>query len=73
VKKSDFDNLAVSIKRAGRIRRGEEKPARVTEVAFVDVKAVRLQLGRSQSEMGAGPTPARGARSCPAQGRCAEP
>src|SRR5262249_1425562 len=50
MKKEDFDNLTESIRQAGRIRRGEAKPSRVTEFAPVDVKAVRSRLGKSQSE-----------------------
>lgn len=46
----DFENLAESIRQAGRIRRGEMTPGRVTEFRPVDVKAVRRQLGKSQSE-----------------------
>jgi putative transcriptional regulator len=37
-------------KQDGRIRRGEAKASRVTEFDPVDVKAVRLRLGKSQSE-----------------------
>jgi putative transcriptional regulator len=50
MKKKDFDNLVRSIRQAGRIKRGEMKPARVTEFAPVDVKAIRQRLGKSQSE-----------------------
>ena len=50
MKKQDFDNLVESVKQAGHIRRGEARPSRVTEFAPVDVKAVRLRLGKSQSE-----------------------
>ena len=46
----DFDNLTGSIREAGAIRRGESEPGRVTEIAAVDVKAIRQQLGKSQSE-----------------------
>jgi putative transcriptional regulator len=49
MKKKDFDNLVGSIREAGRIRRGEAEPARVTEFAPVDVKAIRRRLGKSQS------------------------
>jgi putative transcriptional regulator len=50
MKKQDFDNLVTSIRQAGRIRRGELKPGRVREVAAVDVKAIRLCMGKTQSE-----------------------
>jgi putative transcriptional regulator len=50
MKKKDFDNLTASIKQAGKIRRGEAKPSRVTEIAPVDVKAIRHRLRKSQSE-----------------------
>jgi putative transcriptional regulator len=50
VKKRDFEELVESIRQAGRIRRGEAKPSRVTEFAPVDVKVIRIKLGRSQSE-----------------------
>jgi putative transcriptional regulator len=48
MKKQDFEELVESIRQAGRIRRGEAKPSRVAEFAPVDVKAVRLRLGKSQ-------------------------
>ena len=50
MKKKDFDNLVASLREAGRIRRGEAAPSRVTEVAPVDVKAIRRRLGKSQAE-----------------------
>jgi putative transcriptional regulator len=50
MKKQDFENLIESVRQAGRIRRGEAKPSRVTEVAPIDVKAIRQRLGKSQSE-----------------------
>jgi putative transcriptional regulator len=50
MRKQDFENLVESIRQAGYVRRGEAKPSRVTEFAPVDVKAVRLRLGQSQSE-----------------------
>jgi putative transcriptional regulator len=48
--KKDFDNLVESIREAGRIRRGEVEPSRVTEFAPVDVKAIRRRLKKSQAE-----------------------
>jgi putative transcriptional regulator len=50
MKKDDFDNLVNSIRQAGKIRRGEMKPSRVTEFAAVDVKGIQQRLGKSQSE-----------------------
>ena len=50
MRKKDFDKLVSSIRQAGRIKRGEIKPARVTRFAAVDVKAIRRQLQKSQSE-----------------------
>lgn len=50
MRKQDFDNLVESVRQAGRIRRGEAKPSRVTEFAPVDVKAIRRRLGKSQAE-----------------------
>jgi putative transcriptional regulator len=50
MKKDDFDSLVASIRQAGRIRRGEAAPSRVTEFRAVDVKAIRERLGQSQTE-----------------------
>jgi putative transcriptional regulator len=50
MRKKDFDNFEESIREAGRIRRGEAKPSRLTEFAPVDVKAIRQRLGKSQAE-----------------------
>lgn len=50
MKKQDFDELVASVRQAGRIRRGEAPPSRVTEFAPVDVKAIRQRLGKSQAE-----------------------
>ena len=50
MKKQEFDNLVESIRQAGRIRRGEAEPSRVTAFAPVNVKEVRRRLGKSQSE-----------------------
>ena len=49
MRKKDFDNLVQSVRQAGRIRRGELKPGRVTTFSPMDVKAVRRRLGKSQS------------------------
>lgn len=50
MKNEDFDKLVNSVREAGRIRRGELKPGRVTEFAPLDVKQIRARLGKSQSE-----------------------
>ena len=42
MKKQDFEELVESIRQAGRIRRGEAKPSRVTEFATV----VQQELSR---------------------------
>jgi putative transcriptional regulator len=53
MKKPDFEELVTSVRQAGEIRRGKLRPGRVTEVAPVDVKAIRRRLGKSQSEFAA--------------------
>jgi hypothetical protein len=40
MRKKDFDNLVTSIRQAGRIRRGEIKPSRVTQFAPPDIRAI---------------------------------
>jgi putative transcriptional regulator len=50
MRKKDFDSLVTSIQEAGKIRRGEMKPGRVTEFASADVKAIRHRLKKSQAE-----------------------
>jgi putative transcriptional regulator len=50
MRKQQFDELVESMRQAGRIRRGEAKPSRVTELPVVDVKAVRRRLAKSQAE-----------------------
>jgi len=50
MKKTDFDNLVVSIRQAGKIRRGQMKPSRVFEFAAPDIKAIRRRLGKSQAQ-----------------------
>lgn len=50
MKDQDFDRLVTSVRQAGKIRRGEAKPNRVSEFKPADVKAVRENLGASQSE-----------------------
>ena len=46
----DFQQLLASVKEAGRIKRGEQEPARKFEVRAEDVKAIRANLDKSQSE-----------------------
>lgn len=46
----DFDNVVASIQQAGKIRRGEMEPGRMTEFAPVDVRAIRQRLGKSQAD-----------------------
>src|SRR5215467_11818024 len=50
MRKKDLDNLVASIRQAGKIRRGEMKPSRVTELVSKDIKAIRQRLGKSQAE-----------------------
>jgi putative transcriptional regulator len=49
MKKQDFDDLLTSVRQAGRIRRGEMKPSRVTNHAAINVKMIRRRLGKSQT------------------------
>lgn len=48
--KALFDDLTQSLKEAAAIRKGEALASRRFEVAQTDVKAVREQIGLSQSE-----------------------
>jgi putative transcriptional regulator len=50
MKKAEFDKLVASVKEAGRIRRGQQRPARVTDFAADDVRAVRDGLDATQEE-----------------------
>lgn len=50
MRSSDFRDLALSIRQAGRIQRGEGTPSRQFDVAPADVKAVRKRLGVSQPQ-----------------------
>ncbi|MBI3408554.1 MAG: helix-turn-helix domain-containing protein [Planctomycetes bacterium] len=50
MKAKEFSDLVVSIRQAGRIRRGEAKPSRMTRFAPVNVRAIRLRLEKTQSE-----------------------
>jgi len=50
MKNEDFERLVKSVKQAGKIRRGEMKAGRVIQFLPADVRAIRLRLGKSQSE-----------------------
>lgn len=50
MKQKDFDRLVASVKEAGAIRRGELTPSRVTDFDPEDVRAIRVQLEKSQEE-----------------------
>jgi putative transcriptional regulator len=50
MKEQDFDKLLESVRQAGKIRRGELRPGRVTEPEPVDVRAIRRRLHKSQAE-----------------------
>ena len=50
MRRDEFDQLAESVRQAGKIRRGELKPTRVFKYQPTDIKAIRLKLGKSQSE-----------------------
>ena len=45
MKNEAFDELLISVRQAGRIRRGTLKPSRVREFRPADVRAVRAKLG----------------------------
>lgn len=50
MKKKDFDELLTSVKQAGKIRRGTMRPSRSRTFRPADVKAIRRDLGKSQTE-----------------------
>ena len=50
MKRKQFDKLVRSVKQAGRIRRGRLAPSRTATVRPADVKAIREQLGKTQTE-----------------------
>jgi putative transcriptional regulator len=50
MKDAAFRELLKSVKQAGRIRRGELRPSRVTTFLPEDVKAVRARLAQTQEE-----------------------
>lgn len=46
----DFDKLVKGVKQAGRIRRGKSKASRVFTFQPADVRSIREDLGKPQSE-----------------------
>ncbi len=50
MKASDFKQLVASVKQAGKIRRGQLRPSRVTTFRPADVRAIREQLDVTQAE-----------------------
>ncbi len=50
MKERDFDKLVASVKQAGAIKRGKLKPGRRIKMDSADVRSIRSQLEKSQSE-----------------------
>lgn len=50
MKEKDFNDLVTSIKQAGKIRRGQRRASRTFTFRPADIKSIRLNLGKSQSE-----------------------
>lgn len=50
MKKEAFDELLESVREAGKILRGEEKPSREFTFTAEDVQAIRKKLKKSQNE-----------------------
>ena len=50
MREKDFQNLVVSIRQAGAIRRGQRRPSRAFDFKPEDVRAVRRSLEKSQTE-----------------------
>lgn len=48
--KNDFENLLISVKQAGRIKKCKMKPSRKFTFSVPDVKAIRAKLHVSQNE-----------------------
>jgi putative transcriptional regulator len=46
----DFDMLIESVKEAGKIQRGKEKASRRFEMKALDIRTIREQCNKSQSE-----------------------
>ncbi len=50
MKSSEFKKLVASVKQAGKIRRGQLRPSRVTSFKPADVRGIREQLDTTQAE-----------------------
>lgn len=50
MKSTDFNELIDSIQEAGEIRRGKKKASRIFEFRPEDIKKIRKNLGKSQTE-----------------------
>jgi len=50
MRNNEFDELAKSVRQAGKIRRGEMRPSREFAYKPADIKAIREKIGKSQSE-----------------------
>lgn len=50
MKDRDFDNLVTSIRQAGAIRRGARRPSRTFDFKAENVRVIRQNLGKSQTE-----------------------
>ncbi|MDX2206070.1 MAG: NadS family protein [Gemmatimonadales bacterium] len=50
MKATDFEKLITSVKQAGRIRRGLQRPSRVTALDAADVRAIRDRLDATQED-----------------------
>jgi len=50
MKDRDFDDLVTSIRQAGAIRRGARRPSRAFDFKAENVRVIRQNLGKSQTE-----------------------
>ena len=50
MKGQDFDELVKSVREAGKIKRGQQRPSRMFAFKPADIRAIRANLGLSQSE-----------------------
>ncbi|HUS89273.1 MAG TPA: NadS family protein [Desulfosporosinus sp.] len=50
MKKQNFEKLVASIKEAGEIKAGRQKPSRIYEIEPPEIKTVREKLNVSQNE-----------------------
>jgi putative transcriptional regulator len=48
--KADFSKLSRSIRQAGKIRRGQPRASRITNITATEVRSIRHKLDKSQSE-----------------------